>query len=446
MKSTKKNHTLTIATVLLTAPLLTIARPAGGTSGTASPTQENWPAFRGPMGNGNVPTGSDKTSATGPLRWSETEHVTWKTPIPHSGLSTPVVMAGKVWLTTATLKGRDSFVLCLDAETGAVLLNKLIFHTDDPEPLGNKINGYASPSPVVEPGRVYVSFGSYGTACLNTQSFDVLWHRRDLPCRHYRGPGSSPILYENLLILTMDGVDQQYVAALDKNTGKTVWKTDRTTVYDDLDAQGIPYRDGDKRKAYSTPLVVTVDGQALLISAGSMAVFGYDPLSGREIWKLSHRDFSSSTSPVFGHDLAFVGTGFGRAELFAVPVNGQGDLTEDAVVWRVKKGMPRTPSPVLVGDLIFTLADNGTITCLQARTGEDVWQERLKGKYAASLLHAYGRLYCVSQEGPTTVVKAERKYEVLAENTLDTGCMASPAMAHGALFLRTKTHLYRIEE
>lgn len=421
--------------------LFALVCPLWGASTSASNNPANWPAFRGPQGTGMAGANENESPAL-PLHWSETEHVAWKTAIPHSGLSTPVVMAGKVWLTTATLGGHSSFVLCLDAETGEILLNRPLFHTDDPEPLGNKINGYASPSPVAEADRVYVSFGSYGTACLDTNSFAILWSRRDLPCRHYRGPGSSPILHENLLILTMDGVDQQYVAALDKHTGATVWKTDRTTVFDDLDAKGMPHRDGDKRKAYSTPLVVTVDGKALLISAGSMAIFGYDPLSGREIWKLSHRDFSTSTSPVFGHGLAYVGTGFGRAELFAIPVNGQGDLTEEAVAWRFKKGMPRTPSPVLVDDLIYTLADNGTVTCLEARTGQEIWQERLKGKYASSLLYADGRLYCVNQEGQTTVLRAGRRYEVLAENALDNGCMASPAAAEGALFLRTKTHLY----
>lgn len=440
MEKLSKIRNLTIAGLLLA-----LVCPLWGASTSASPGQKSWPAFRGPSGTGMTAQRAGDASAP-PLHWSETEHVAWKTAIPHSGLSTPVVMDGKVWLTTATLEGQDSFVLCLDAHTGEYLLNKRLFHTDEPEPLGNKINGYASPSPVLESGQVYISFGSYGTACLDTGSFDVLWSHRDLPCRHYRGPGSSPILFGNLLILTMDGVDQQYVVALNKNTGATVWKTDRTTVYDDLDAQGQPFRDGDKRKAYSTPLVVTVDGTPLLISASSMAVYGYDPLTGREIWKLSHRDFSSSTSPVFGHGLAFVGSGFGRAELLAIPVNGKGDLTEDAIAWRFKKGMPRTPSPVLVDDLIYALADNGTITCLEAMTGKEVWQERLKGKFASSLLHADGRLYCVSQEGQTTVLEAGRTFKVLAENTLDSGCMASPAAAENALFLRTKTHLYRIEE
>ena len=404
-----------------------------------------WPAFRGPVGNGTVPAACEGARVTVPLHWSETQNVKWKTPMPHSGLSTPVIVEGRVWLTTATVEGHDSYVICIDEDTGDVLLNKRLFHADDPEPLGNKVNGYASPSPVAEAGRVYVSFGSYGTACLDTKTFDVLWSHRDLPCRHYRGPGSSPILYEDLLILTMDGVDQQYVAALNKATGKAVWKTTRTADYKDLDVNGEPRREGDFRKAYSTPLVTAVRGKKQLISAGSKAVYGYDPDTGQELWTLAHDDYSSSASPVSGHGLAYVLTGFGKAELLAMRVGDTGQLTEDSIAWRTRKLMPRTPSPVLVGDLLFTLADNGTLTCLEAKTGQEVWRERLEGKYASSLVCGDGRIYCVDQEGKTTVIEAGRSFKVLAENTLDSGCMASPAVSGNALFLRTKTHLYCIE-
>jgi outer membrane protein assembly factor BamB len=405
----------------------------------------DWPAFRGPLGTGMVPAGPDGTSGKAPVHWSETQHIKWKTPIPHSGLSTPVVMDGRVWLTTATLEGHDFFVLCVDANTGKVLLNKRLFHTDDPEPLGNKVNGYASPSPVVEAGRVYVSFGSYGTACVDTATFDVLWSHKDLPCRHYRGPGSSPILHKDLLILTMDGVDQQYVAALNKMTGTLVWRTDRSVDYKDLDANGEPKREGDFRKAYATPLIVTVEGTPQVISAGSSAVYGYDPLTGEELWTLAHEDFSSSASPVFGHGLAYILTGFGKAELLAMRVNGRGHLTEGSVAWRTRRTMPRTPSPVLVNNLFFTLADSGWMTCLDAATGQEVWRERVKGEFAASLLYANGQIYCVDQEGKTTVIKAGRTFVVLATNLLDSGCMASPAVSGNALFLRTDTHLYCIE-
>lgn len=408
--------------------------------------EADWPAFRGPFGTGIVPENTESASSL-LLTWSETEHVTWKIPIPHFGLSTPVVSEGQVWLTTATVKGHDSFVLCIDAGTGEILLNKKLFHTADPEPLGNKINSYASPSPVAESGRVYLSFGSYGTACLDTTSYEVLWQHKKLPCRHYRGPGSSPILYKDLLILTMDGVDIQYVAGLNKHTGDIIWKTNRSVEWDDLDAQGNPYREGDRRKAFSTPLVIDVNGVPHLLSAGAKAAYAYDPLTGRELWKLSHKDHSSSASPVYGSSLAYILTGFSKAELLAIRVNGKGDLSESSIAWRTgrRMGMPRTPSPVLVDDLLYTLADNGTVTCLEANTGMEVWQDRLKGKYAASLLYAEGRLYCFAQDGLTTVLKAGRQFQVLAANKLQSGCMASAAVSGNALFLRTKTHLYRIE-
>jgi outer membrane protein assembly factor BamB len=354
-------------------------------------------------------------------------------------------MDGQVWLTTATPDGRDFFALCVDAETGRIRFNKRLFHTDTPEPLGNNVNGYASPSPAVEPGRVYLHFGSYGTACLNAATGEVIWERRDLPCRHFRGPASSPVLFKNLLILSMDGVDLQYLVALDKRTGRTVWKTDRTAEWNDLGPDGRPVSEGDLRKAYSTPLIVEVGGKAQMISAGSKATYGYDPPSGRELWKVSYPGFSSSARPVFGHGLAFISTGFGSTEFLAIRVDGRGDVTGTHVAWRTNRGAPRMPSPLLVGDLLFLVSDNGIITCLEAVTGKEVWKERLGGEYYSSPLYADGRVYCFNNEGETTVLKAGREYQVLATNTLAAGFMASPAVSGKALFLRTKTHLYRIE-
>jgi outer membrane protein assembly factor BamB len=196
----------------------------------------DWPEFRGPNGNGHV--AGDTACADLPLTWSETENIRWKTPIPHRGWSTPVVMDGQVWLTTATEDGHDFFDIGVDAESGDIRHNKHLFHCDVPEPLGNDLNWYASPSSAIEPGRVYVHFGSYGTACLYTSSGDVLWQRDDLRCRHCRGPASSVVLFENLVILTLDGADLQYVVALDKATGETVWKTDRDVVWNDENPTG----------------------------------------------------------------------------------------------------------------------------------------------------------------------------------------------------------------
>jgi outer membrane protein assembly factor BamB len=380
-----------------------------------------------------------------PVRWNETENVIWKTAIPYQGWSTPVVMDGHVWLTTATPDGHDFFAICVDVETGEIRRNEKLFHSDNPEPLGNPMNGYASPSPVVESGRVYVHFGSYGTACLDTKTFEVLWKRSDLPCRHYRGPGSSPIVFENLLILTMDGVDVQYLVALDKKTGATVWKTDRTADWDDLDEDGKPRSEGDLRKAYSTPLVVDVNGIRHMLSVGAKAVYGYDPTNGRELWKVNTPGFSGAAGPVYGDGLAYMITGFGKTELLAIRPDGRGDVTDTHVAWKTGSMVPQTPSPVLVGDLFFMINDTGNLTCLEAATGRQVWRQRVRGNYAASLLYADGHIYCFSREGRATVFKAARQYEAVATNVLGSGFMASAAVSGKALFLRTKEHLYRIE-
>ena len=405
----------------------------------------DWPEFRGPLGDGRAAAPGDAKPLGLPLRWSETENVAWKTPIPHRGWSTPVVLGGQVWLTTATTDGHDFFALCVDAATGQIRFNERLFHAESPEPLGNNVNCYASPSPAIEPGRVYIHFGTYGTACLDTATFKTLWERRDLPCRHYRGPGSSPILFENLLILSFDGVDQQYLAALDKQTGRTVWKTNRTTVWDDLDAQGRPATEGDFHKGFSTPLVINGGGTPQMISPGSKCAFAYDPRTGKELWKVRHTAHTAVVRPVFSQGLAIFCTGLGKPEMWAVRIDGQGDVTDTHVAWKATQGAPRTPSPVIVDDLLYMINDDGLVTCLDVATGQPVWKERLGGNYAASPIAADGRLYFANQQGKTTVLKAGRSFEVLATNTLESGLMASPAVSGKALFLRTKTHLYRIE-
>lgn len=409
------------------------------------PVWADWPQFRGPWGTGHVSPPGDAKKIGIPLHWSETENIKWKTAIPHRGWSTPVVMEGKIWLTTATPKGNDFFVICVDAGSGRILLDKKLFHSDDPEPLGNDINCYASPSPTIEPGRVYIHFGSYGTACLDTADGEILWQRTNLPCRHYRGPGSSLILFNDLLILTMDGVDVQYMAALDKKTGKTVWKTDRTADWNDLDSDGKPKTEGDMRKAYATPLIVDIDGKPQMLTAAAKAAYSYDPATGEELWKIHHTAYSGASSPLFGHGFAYFNTGFPRPELWAVRVNGKGNVTDTNVAWKRRQAVPQIPSPLLIGDMIFMVSDTGAITCLDAVTGAEIWKEHVKGRFAASPLYADGRIYCFSKEGKTIVLKAGRKFELLATNTLDAGFMASPAVAEKALLLRTKTHLYKIE-
>ncbi|MEX2216292.1 MAG: PQQ-binding-like beta-propeller repeat protein [Phycisphaeraceae bacterium] len=413
---------------------------------------DNWPSFRGPGLQGH----SDSTGI--PLTWSDTEHVTWKTPIHGKGWSTPVIWNNQIWLTTATVDGAKSSVLCLNRATGEVLLDRVEFANETVEPLSNPLNCYASPSPAIEEGFVYVHFGSYGTACIDTKTFKTLWTRRDLPCRHYRGPGSSVVIYKNLLLLTMDGVDVQYLVALNKKTGETVWKTDRTTDYDDIDPKTkMPKMDGDLRKAYTTAVVVEHEGRPLLLSPGARAAYAYDARDGKELWKITYPGFSNAASVVFAPAkggagglpaLAYINTGHGKSEFMAVKVDGKGDVTKSNILWNHGRNVPRRSSPVLVNDLLFMVDDGGIAICLDAKTGDVCWVQRLgdgKEQYSASPIYVDGKVMFCGQEGLTTIVAPTREYKLLATNKLSSGMMASPAVAGKALFLRTKTHLVRIE-
>lgn len=411
-----------------------------------APAADAWPEFRGPSGDGHVQAPGNNEPAGLPTLWSETENVVWKTAIPLKGWSTPVVMNGRIWLTTATEEGTDYYAIAVDAESGEIRHNKHLFHSDDPEPLGNNVNGYASPSPVIEDGRVYVHFGVYGTACLNSETAEVLWQRTDLPCRHYRGPGSSPILFEDLLILTFDGIDQQYVTALDKQTGETRWRTDRTRNWDDFDENGQIIRGGDMRKSFSTPLIVQQGGKPLMLSVGSSATYGYDPRTGEELWKVEQAGFTPSTRPVWDGERLFTATGYGTQELWAIRTDGTGDVSESHVAWRrAERDVPETPSPILAGGLLYTVSNRGEVACLEPATGETVWTERIGGNHIASPIFADGLLYFTSSQGTTTILRAGRTVEQVAANTLDDGLMASPAAAGKALYLRTPGFLYRIE-
>ncbi len=400
----------------------------------------NWPSFRGPTGDGHAPDG-----CTPPLEWGESNHVAWATDIPYRGWSTPAVLDNQVWLTTATPDGKESSVLCVDARTGKVTVNKPLFHTEAPEPLGNDVNCYATPSPVIEPGRVYVHFGSYGTACLDTGNGAVVWERRDLPCRHYRGPSSSPILFENLLILTFDGADLQYLVALDKATGKTVWKTNRSVPWNDENVPGQMARDGDLRKAHSTPLLVTVEGKPLLLSAGAKAAYGYDPRTGKELWQVRHMAWSAAPVPLYRKGLAYFVTGSGKTELLAIRIGGDGNVTDTHVAWRYEDMVAKTASPILVDDRIYMASDEGMLTCLDAETGKQIWRARVGGNYAASPLLAAGKLYFFNKQGKTTVLQPGAELKILATNSLPDGFMASPAVVDNTFYLRTRTRLYRVE-
>ena len=388
-----------------------------------------WPQFRGPGGQGHAETQSM------PLSFGKTENVRWATDLPGTGWSSPVVLEGQVWMTTAVDNGKSLRVLGVDLETGKLLHNVEVFAPQIPVPI-NPTNSFASPTPVVEPGRVYVSFGAMGMACLSTQTGEVLWRNEELKIDHMEGPGSSPILFENLVILNCDGMDQQYVVALDTETGKPVWKTDRSA----------PFRDNpDHRKAYSTPLVIDVGGELQLVSIGADQVQGYDPRTGRELWQVRFRGFSCVPRPLYDGGLLYSVVDYGRPELLALRTGGRGDVTESHIAWKFNRQVPASPSPILVDGRIYMTSNKGVVSCIDGTTGDTVWQERLGGNYSASPVYAAGRLYFASQEGKIAVFEPGSEFRLLAENDLDEKIMASPAVVDGSLIVRTATKLYRFE-
>jgi len=383
---------------------------------------EDWPQFRGPTGQGH-------SSERGlPLDWSESRNVKWKASVPGRGWSSPVVAGGRVWLTTS-VKGNGASLraVAYDVETGREAVNVEVFRLRSAELLNAK-NSHASPTPIADGERVYVHFGAEGTAALTT-SGEIVWKTR-LPYQSQHGNGGSPMLYGDLLILSCDGSDQAFVVALDKRTGKVRWKTWRRQPWD---------------QAYSTPLLIRVGEQDQVVSVGAYRAAAYDPQTGKELWRVSYADgFSNVPRPVYGHGLVYIATGFQQPTLMAVRPDGSGDVTRTHVAWTLRRAAPLTPSPLIVGDEIYVVNDGGIASCLDARTGDTHWQQRLGGEYSASPLFADGRIYFLNEEGTATSIAPGKSFVRLATASIDGATLASIAVADGSLFIRSDTHLYRI--
>jgi outer membrane protein assembly factor BamB len=387
--------------------------------------QQDWPQFRGPTGQGH------STEQSLPLEWDETRNIAWKVPVPGLAWSSPVVANRRVWITTAVEnRGAVSLrLMAFDAATGSQALDVEVFRVGRGAAINPK-NTHASPTPVVENGRVYVHFGANGTAALS-EAGAIVWKAR-FPYESQHGNGGSPILYGDLLVFSCDGGDSAFVIALDKNSGKTRWKTWRRTPWD---------------QAYSTPLVIRVGERDQIVSVGAYRTAAYDPASGKEIWRVGYADgFSNVPRPVFGHGLVYIATGFQQPSLLAVRADGTGDVTKTHVAWTLTRSAPLTPSPLLVGDDLYVVNDAGIATCLDARTGTVHWQQRLRGNYSASPVAADGRIYFLAEEGVTTVIAAGKEFRRLAQNPLDGSTLASMAIAERSIFIRSDRHLYRISE
>jgi outer membrane protein assembly factor BamB len=386
----------------------------------ASVSAENWPQFRGPSGDGH----SDETDL--PVTWSESENVRWKVTLPGKGWSSPVVAAGEIWLTTAAANNTSLRLLSLDAASGKLQKDIEVFRLPSGVE-GHSKNSGASPTPIVEGDRIYVHFGSYGTAGVRRDG-TVLWRTQELRYSQVHGPGGSPIIFENLLILNCDGHDTQFVAALDKHTGKIAWRKPRPSAM-----------------AYSTPLVIQTPASPQVVSTGAHRTVSYHPRTGEELWSVRYGDgFSNVPRPVFAHGLVFLCTGFYQPQLLAVRPSGRGDVTSTHIAWKYPRGVPLTPSPLVVGDELYMVSDNGIVSCLDAKSGKEIWRQRFDGSFSASPVYADGRIYFLSESGETTVIAPGKEFRKLAANTLDGRFLASAAVSSGAFFLRSETHLYRI--
>jgi outer membrane protein assembly factor BamB len=422
---------LIVLAVLAAAPAITLAGPS-------------WTQFRGPTMQGV----SDEKGL--PEVLDAKQNVVWKTDIHGKAWSSPVIADGKVWVTTATPDGKELSIVRLDAKTGKIELDQVLFKVVNPQ-FCHAFNSYASPTPVIEGDRIYVTFGSPGTACLDAKTGNKIWERTDFVCNHFRGAGTSPTLWNDRIYLNYDGSDFQYVVALDKATGKTVWKTDRTADYKDLDPKtNKPKADGDFRKGFTTCRVITVDGKEQLLSIGGKAAYGYDLTTGKELWRL---DFSPlgiethtpSMTPVVGPELIYFATGHGKSELLAIKPGGSGVVGADRVVFRVNKNVPNRSSPLLHDGILYMVDDSAMATAIDAKTGDVHWKQRLDGKgFSASPLLADGRIYFFGENGATTTLAPGKEFKKLGGGEFPDGFMGTPAIADGAFFLRTRTALYRV--
>jgi outer membrane protein assembly factor BamB len=379
----------------------------------------DWPQFRGPTGQGT----SDEQGL--PLNWNETTNIRWKVPIPGKGWSSPVIQGDRIWVTSATEEGKSLRAISVDLNTGAIVQNVEVFRLKSAK-LTNAKNSFASPTPIVEGDHIYVHFGAFGTACLS-QSGEIIWKTKLEYDNGQHGTGGSPVLYDDMLIINCDGNDVQYVVALDKATGKVRWKKTR-----------------EGYQAYSTPLVVRLPAGDQVISPGALRAISYDPHNGKELWQVSYGEgFSNVPRPVYGDDLVFICTGFQQPSLLAVRLDGKGDVTKK-VVWKLDRGVPLTPSPLLVGNELYMVSDNGIATCLDAKTGKEYWRVRVGGNHSASPIFADGRIYFLSEEGESVVIAPGQQLKHLATNQIDGRTLASMAVANGSIFIRSETNLYRI--
>ena len=407
-------------------------------SGQVSSQEMNWTHFRGSSLNGIA------LNENIPLKWDDSG-IKWKTKIHDKGYSSPVVYNNQIWVTTAKPDGKELYAVCTDFKTGKIIYDIKVFTPDQVEGK-HSLNTYASPTPCIEKGFVYVHYGSMGTACINTANGSIVWKRSDFKCKHAQGPASSPVIYKNLLILHFEGTDVRYIIALDKSNGKQIWRSDRPAEpYEPLTEIG--------RKAYITPLIINVKGRDMLISNGSAVCIAYDPNNGTEIWRVVNGAESTIAMLITEKGILYWyagymvnSDGFKFTELLAVNPEGSGDITRTNILWKKTDELSRNQSltPVIKDGLIYTINTRNILMCIDAATGEEVWSTHVRSNYEASPLYVNGNIWFFSVKGEVLAIKAGRKYEVAANNQMDSGIWATPAVLRNSVIIRTQEYLYRI--
>ena len=401
--------------------------------------EKNWTHFRGSQLNGIAE--NEKI----PLKWDDSS-IKWKTAVHDKGYSSPVIYGNQIWLTTASSDGKDLYAVCIDFNTGKILFDIKVFTPGDIEGK-HSLNTYATPTPCIENGFVYVHYGSSGTACINTSDGNIVWKRNDLKCKFVQGPASSPILYKNLLILHFDGTDVQFIIALDKSTGRQVWRQDRPAgPYKTLAEIG--------KKAYITPIIINVKGRDLLISPGSALCSAYDPFTGKEIWRVVDGAESTIAMPFSEKGVVYWYTGYAMrsdrkfADLLAVNPDGSGDITTTNILWKRDEELADNQmlSPLVRDGLIYTLTTKNNLFCLNASDGKELWSQHMASSFNASPLYADGNIWFFSTKGEALAIKAGKEFSLVARNQLDSGIWATPAILRNSVIVRTQNYLYRISE
>jgi outer membrane protein assembly factor BamB len=383
---------------------------------------ENWPGWRGPRGDG---TSLEKNV---PIRWSSTQNIVWKVPIPGKGHASPIVWGRHIFVVSAIKEKKQRILLCLDRKGGKILWQRVVLEA--PSERINSLNSYASSTPATDGQRVYISFLDRDKMFIAAYDFDGnrLWKVRPGVFASMHGYCSSPVLWKDKVIVNGDHDGPSYIVALNRSTGQTIWKTPRPN----------------RTRSYCTPIIRQIDGRNQMVLSGTMCVASYDPDTGEQHWLIDGPTEQFVASIVYNGELLFMTCGFPDRFIQAIRPDGRGNVTDTHVLWQKDRDCSYVPSPITFGPYFLVVADNGVATCFEAKTGKSCWRERLGPHYSASLVSANGLVYFLSDKGVMTVVKPGEELDIVARNELGENTYASPAISDGQIFLRGAKHLYCI--